>query len=223
VEVTAIDQASPLGQRIRAALQANELGTGDPYTLSYAGLGNSGPSFGIFQADMAANAGARACMRTILVGSGLVQIAAASIVSQLGIACIACPLNHNDEATVLAAMDSDAGRKMIDAMDGVTLGAVLGYVGRAMDAAAAAGKTLDDGAACAVALWANMTGAPTTLGEWLGGQSVAIDGVSLAPPAGPVVTQADLLSYLSHTLFFEQHQRNLAQFQASIATGLASC
>lgn len=217
-----IDPSSPLGIKIRAALRANESGSADPYTLSYAGLGRSGPSFGIFQADMAANLDARSCMRIILVGAGMSAAAASSLVSQLGIACMACPLNHNDEAAVLAAMNDAPGRQMIDAMDDVTLGTALGYVGRAMDAAAVVGWSLDEGASCAVALWANMTGAPTTLDLWLSGEAVVIDGISLAPPAGPIISQTDLEWYLSHTQFFEAHQSNLAHLQASIATGLAA-
>ena len=72
------------------------------------------------------------------------------------------------------------------------------------------------GAACAVALWVNMTGVPDTLDRWLGGEAVTMDGVALQPPSGPVVSQADIEGYLSHTQFFQQHARNLAHFEASV-------
>lgn len=219
--MTDIDPGSLLGRQIAAALRMSELGTANPYALSYAGLGHSGPSFGIFQADMAANVGARACMRSILVNAGMAQINAASIVSQLGIACLACPISTTEETAVVAAMSSDAGRKMIDALDLITLQTVLGYVGRALDAAASANMAIEDGATLAIALWANMTGAPTTLDEWLSGETVAIDGKPLDPPTGATVTQGDVETYLEHTLYFEQHQRNLAHLQASVAAGLA--
>jgi hypothetical protein len=51
---------------IRAAIKANEIGPGDPYSLSYAGKANSGASFGIFQNDTAANPQALAALKSIL-------------------------------------------------------------------------------------------------------------------------------------------------------------
>lgn len=217
-----IDPASPLAAKIRAALRANELGSADPYVLSYAGIGESGPSYGVFQNDVFASTSARTTLWNILMATGTPSPRAAAIVDGLRRACSVCPLGAADGATVAAALASATGRALVDALDGVTLAIVLGYVGRALGAAAAASKTLDDGAACAVALWANMTGAPATLDLWLGGEAVAMGGVDLAPPAGPVVSRADLEGYLAHTQFFEQHARNLAHLQASIATGLAA-
>lgn len=217
-----IDQASPLATKIRAALRANELGAADPYALSYAGLGQSGPSYGVFQNDVMASTAARTTLWHILMTTGTPSPRAAAIVDGLRRTCTVCPLGVADEATVYAAMASAPGRSMIDALDGTTLTIVLGYVSQAMAAASGAGKTLDDGAACAVALWVNMTGAPATLDLWLGGKAVTIDGVELEPPAGPVVSQADIEGYLGHTQFFQQHARNLAHLRASIATGLAA-
>ena len=57
---------------IRAAIKANEIGTESPYRLSYARLGVSGASFGIFQGDTNVNHEARAtcskrCSRTVLM------------------------------------------------------------------------------------------------------------------------------------------------------------
>lgn len=217
-----IDPASPLATKIRAALSANELGPADPYALSYAGIGQSGPSYGVFQNDVYASSAARATLWNILMTTGTPSKPASVLVDALRVPCKVCPLGVADEATVLAALASAPGRALVDALDGVTLAMVLGYVGRALDAATAVGKTLDDGAACAVALWVNMTGAPATLDRWLSGDTVTMDGVDLAPPAGPAVIQADIEGYLDHTKFFEQHARNLAHLQASIATGLAS-
>lgn len=217
-----IDPASPIAAKIRAALRANELGPADPYALSYAGIGESGPSYGVFQNDVYASSAARATLWNILMTTGTPSKPASVLVDALRVPCRVCPLGVADEATVLAALASAPGRALVDALDGVTLAMVLGYVGRALDSAAGAGKTLDDGAACAVALWVNMTGAPATLDRWLGGEAVTIDGVDLAPPAGPVVSQADIEGYLAHTQFFEQHARNLAHLQASIVTGLAA-
>lgn len=211
-----------LAAKIRAALRANELGSADPYALSYAGLGQSGPSYGVFQNDVMASTAARTTLWHILMTTGTPSPRAAAIVDGLRRTCTACPLGVADEETVAVAMASAPGRSMIDALDGTTLAIVLGYVSQAMAAAAGAGKTLDDGAACAISLWVNMTGAPATLNRWLAGEIVTIDGVALAPPGASVVSQADVEGYLSHTQFFQQHARNLAHLRASIATGLSA-
>lgn len=217
-----IDQASPLATKIRAALCANELGAADPYALSYAGVGQSGPSYGVFQNDVFASTAARTTLWNILMTTGTPSKPAAALVDALRVPCKVCPLGVADEATVHSALASAPGRALVDALDGVTLSMVLGYVARATDSAAGRGLTLDDGAACAVALWVNMTGAPATLDRWLGGEAVTINGVDLAPPAGPVVSQADIEGYLDHTKFFEQHARNMAHLRASIAIGLSA-
>lgn len=214
--------SSGLTAKIRVALRANELGSADPYALSYAGIGQSGPSYGVFQNDVYASTAARTTLWNILMTTGTPSKPAAALVDALRVPCKVCPLGVADEATVCAAMASAPGKALVDALDGVTLTMVFGYVARAMDAAASRRLTLDDGAACAVALWVNMTGAPSTLDLWLGGEAVAIDGVELQPPAGSVVSQADIEGYLSHTQFFQQHARNLAHLRASIAAGLAS-
>lgn len=217
-----IDPLSPLAAQIRAALRANELGAANPYALSYAGLGNSGPSYGIFQNDVYASTSARTTLWQVLIQTGTPSKPAAILVDALRVRCSACPLGVEDEHTVLSALASAPGRALVDALDGVTLAIVLGYVARSIDAAASAGRTLTDGASCAVACWANMTGAPDTLDRWLAGEPVTMGGATLPPPQGPVVSQDDIEGYLTHTQFFAQHPRNLAHLQASIAEGLAA-
>ena len=51
---------------IRAAIKQNELGNASPYCLSYARLGQSGASFGIFQGDTNVNPLARSTLTDVL-------------------------------------------------------------------------------------------------------------------------------------------------------------
>lgn len=221
--MAAPDPASPLAAKIAAALRMNEIGTADPYTLSYAGLGNSGPSFGTFQGDVAANPHARSVLSVILITAGVSPGRTATLTAQLARPCKSSPLGAADDTTVLQAIASESGRALVDQMDASILAAVLREVGTSIDAAEAAGLSIEDGAVCAIALWCNMTGAPTTLNRWLGGE--AIDhgpGRTVAPPAGPTVGLPEVLAYLSASDYFTAHPRNLAHLQGSVAIGLAA-
>jgi len=216
------DPASPLAAQIRAALRANELGSADPYAFGYAGLGASGPSIGIFQGDLAVNSQARSTVWQILVGGGMPSAQANQIIGQLAQHCTASPLRPEDDAVVAAALASDEGRAAIDKMDDAILAGVLAHVGSSIDAAAAVGLDLDPGALCAIALWCNMTGAPSTLNRWLVGEPVALAGGTPPAPAVPTASLADVVGYLALTDFFRAHPRNLIHFQQSVAAGLAS-
>jgi hypothetical protein len=209
-------------QKIRVALTFNEIGAADPHVLSYPGLGDSGPSFGRFQADLHANPAARLVMQQILTASGMNDAAAAGLVARLNVACSKCPLTSIEQSLVLSAMASDQGRALIDGLDEKTFDAVSADVTMAMTAAGKVGKTLDDGAACLVALWSNMTGLPTTLDRWIGGETIQAYGGPCPPPAGAIVTQEDVETYLSLTAFFQERPRNLAHLQASVARGLTA-
>ena len=56
---------------IRAALRENEIGNQSPYVLSYAELGNSGGSFGVFQGDACVDPNARAALKQVLVAANV--------------------------------------------------------------------------------------------------------------------------------------------------------
>ena len=51
---------------VKAAIRANELGKASPYALSFAKLGSSGASFGVFQGDMHANPAIRTVLQQVL-------------------------------------------------------------------------------------------------------------------------------------------------------------
>ena len=107
--------ASALLPAIKAAIQANEIGSGDPYALSFAQKGDSGASFGIFQNDTAANQQAAAALSSILATAALPNAQIKSIIGLLSKPCLTNPLADDDESAVSAALHSDAGKKAVDA------------------------------------------------------------------------------------------------------------
>jgi hypothetical protein len=105
---------------------------------------------------------------------------------------------------------------LVDAMDGTLLDIVLSELDSAIAAAASSGKTIEPRALLYIALWVNMTGAPTTLNKWLGGD----EECDVAAPTGPVVTFTDLENYLQGTTYFRLHPRNFVHMQASVTAAL---
>jgi hypothetical protein len=202
---------------IRAALRYNELGGASPYVLSYACLGQSGASFGVFQADTNTNETAREAVRAALWAAGMDQGHCHDIVVALSQRCPnGSPLSRDDAAAVDAALSSPAGRTLVDFMDESTLQIVLGELNTSVAAAATGGMAIDDEAQLYIALWVNMTGAPDTLNRWLSGTNELGD----EPPAGPTVTAADVAGYLRHSVFFRLHPRNFAHMRDSVNQAL---
>jgi hypothetical protein len=206
---------------IRAALAMNEVG-GDPsraYRLSFAGQAGSGASFGIFQADCAANPRALATLGRILQDAKVPELGLDHIIATLHAPCRTNPLSASDAALVDAAFSSAPGRALVDALDQLSFDTVLDDLSLALDAAAEAGNSIEPGAQIAVALWCNMSGVPTLLRRWLGGAAVDEGGVRIAPPSNPV-SLADIERYLTRTNFFSAHPQDWPHFLASIQAGL---
>ncbi len=200
---------------IRAAIRANELGSASPYQLSYARLGQSGASFGIFQGDTHVNATARATLQTILTGSGADAATVERIMAAVSQACPGGnPLNPADTATANGALNSTAGQAAVDAMDDQLLQGVLNGLDSSIHAAA--DLPIEGEALLYMALWINMTGAPSMLNQWLGGLTVS----GVAPPTGPTVGPADICAYLKASKYFTEHPQNFAHMQASVAVGV---
>jgi hypothetical protein len=204
---------------IKAALRANEIGNGDPYKLSFALLGSSGASFGIFQADTAANRNALSTLRSILVAATMPIGQINNILAVLGVPCPTDPLHPEDEAAVNAALASAQGRALVDAMDARTLAVIGADLDLANAAAAKSENSINGEAQLAVCLWCNMSGPPSLLLTWLGGAAVTETGATVAPPGNPV-TLDDMQRYLSRSSFFAAHPRNWAHFAASVAAGV---
>jgi hypothetical protein len=198
---------------IREAIKQNELGNASPYKLSFACLGQSGASFGIFQGDTNVNHTARATLLQILRDAGVDTATVTRILAAVSQPCPnGNPLAEADAALVDDALASAAGKAAVDAMDDTLLQIVLHELDSSIAAAATRQLAIDPAALLYIALWVNMTGAPTTLNGWLaGGQALG-----LAPPPGPMVTPLNLESYLQANSYFRLHPRNFVHLQDSV-------
>lgn len=202
---------------IRAAITANEIGTASPYRLSYARLGASGASFGIFQGDTNVNHGARATLLQALQQSGADAETCNRIIAAVSRPCPdGSPLSSADAALADAALSSDAGRKLVDGMDRELLAVVLGELDTCVAAAGSRTLTIAPDGLLYIALWVNMTGAPDTLNKWLAGTQE----VGLAPPVGPIVTSLNIQNYLQANTYFRIHPRNFVHLQESVKSAL---
>jgi len=202
---------------IRGAIKENELGNISPYRLSYARLGASGASFGIFQGDTNVNHTARATLLSALQAANTDADAVARIMAAVSHPCPnANPLSADDSAAADAALSCVGGRALVDAMDDTLLSVVLGELDGCIAAAATRNQTIDPQALLYIALWVNMTGAPDTLNKWLSGTQE----LGLAPPVGPVVTPQNLQNYLQANVYFRLHPRNFVHMQDSVTAAV---
>lgn len=198
---------------IKEAIKQNELGSASPYCLSYARLGASGASFGVFQGDTNMNHVARDTLRQALVAAGAAADICDRIIAAVSKACPdGNPLSPEDTGTANDALASTAGRALVDAMDQRLLSVVLGELDSAIAAAGVRQQTIDPVALLYITLWVNMTGAPDTLNKWLSGTQE----VGLAPPVGPTVTQQNIENYLQANVYFRLHPRNFVHMQDSV-------
>jgi len=204
---------------VKVAIQQNELGNASPYCLSYACLGASGASFGIFQGDTNVNHVARDTLRQALQTAGVADDACDRIIAAVSRPCPnGNPLSQDDTTLANGALASAAGKAMVDAMDGRLLQVVLGELDTCIAAAATRQQTIDSVALLYIALWVNMTGAPDTLNKWLSGTQE----VGLVPPVGPTVTQQNMENYLQANTYFRLHPRNFVHMQDSVQVAVPS-
>lgn len=205
-----------LVQAIKKAIRVNELGDISPYCLSYAKLGASGASFGIFQGDTNVNHTARDTLRSAIQQSGAAQDVCDRIISAVSKPCPnGSPLSSADAKLADDALASDAGRALVDAMDGKLLETVLNELDTSIAAAAARQQTIAPAALLYIALWVNMTGAPATLNKWLAGAPE----LGLAPPTG-TVNQTTIENYLQASTYFRLHPRNFVHMRDSVEAAI---
>jgi hypothetical protein len=200
---------------IRAAIKANEIGSGDPYALSFAKKGNSGASFGIFQNDTAANSQALDTLQSILQTAALPDAQVERIIGLVGKPCPTDPLTADDETAANAALHLDAGKQAVDALDNKRLTVVCGYLDQAVQSSV---YSIEGEAQLGICMWCNMTGAPTTLLTWLGGSSVDEAGGKVEPPGNPVGF-GDLTRLLKNATYFVDNPDNWQHFADSAAEG----
>jgi hypothetical protein len=201
---------------IKQALKQNEIGNGSPYCMAYARLGGSGGSFGMFQGDVCVNPKAREVLLGILQRAGLPAAIVTRVMAAVSKPCPdGNPLSAADTTVVNDALAAAAGRTAIDTMDAAILDVVLNNLNESIAAAAKRRFTIAAEAQLYIALWVNMTGEPNKLDLWIGG---AAEGVP--PPAGPVITAADVRGYLHATQYFTNHPKNFTHMQQSVAAGV---
>src|SRR4051812_31838861 len=127
--------ATTLTDAIKVAIKQNELGNASPYKLSFAQLGQSGASFGVFQGDTNVSPVAQKALTAILQIEGIDASAISRIMNLL---CRPCPngnpLNPIDRGLVDAALNTAAGRAAVDKMDAGLLETVLRELQSSVDA-----------------------------------------------------------------------------------------
>jgi hypothetical protein len=200
---------------IRAAIKANEIGSGDPYKLSYAGKANSGASFGIFQNDTAANKQALATLKSILQAAKLPGPQVTRIIGLVSIPQLVDPLTPEDSEAANDALSSADGKKAVDALDEKRLKVICGYLD---DAVSASTNPIEGKAQLGICMWCNMTGPPTTMLTWLRGSAVDLLGGRVEPPGNPVSFD-DLTRLLIYTTFFVENPGNWQHFADSAEEG----
>jgi hypothetical protein len=208
--------AQSLIPAIQATIAQNELGGASPYQLSFAKLGKSGASFGFMQADTNVNTHARDTLYNVLIAYGVPQDLAGSIVGVLSQPLPqGNPLIPQDTDTVNAALQSPQGAALVDQLDATLFNGVLAHLDTLEQAAQNAGLAIDPQAHLYMACWINMTGAPTTMAGWVGGQPFA----NVPPPSAPSVTVGDVVTYLQATSYFQAHPRNFDRLTACVDSG----
>ena len=193
---------------LRAALRCNEIGDETPYEISFAAKGNSGASFGFMQGDMAVQPIARDTFRAVMAAAGIAQSRVDVWVTKLSQHVEHNPLSGSDTNQINAALAAHSD--LVDEMDEKILSGVYNSLDKCTAAAADGSCTIQPAALIYMAQWINMTGAPTTMVEWLSGDDPGLEAP--VPPAAPTVDEAKIQKYLGATKYFRQHPKNLKNF-----------
>jgi hypothetical protein len=202
---------------IKEAIKQNEIGDQSPYKLSYARLGVSGASFGVFQGDTNVSDVARQTLRKALAANGVDD---ATINRILGLVSQRLPngnpLSHQDTEVADGALSSLAGKQLVDAMDQSLFLIVIRDVNACIAAAQSQNFLINPVALLYMAVWVNMTGPPTLLTKFLAGSSE----LGVLPPVGPTVTVQDIQTYLHASRYFILHPRNFLHMQESVEAAI---
>src|SRR5437763_16008628 len=101
---------------VKEALKQNEIGNASPYELSYARLGATGASFGVFQGDTNVSHTARATLAAALRADGADEASVTRILGLVGQPCPnGNPLSPADATLADNALSSPEGRRLVDA------------------------------------------------------------------------------------------------------------
>ena len=209
-----VDEA--LKPALRAALRMHEIGNGTPYRLSFAGKGQSGGSFGFMQGDLAAGpAFVKEAFGDALTSANVPAAKIASLLHVLSAAHKSNPLGSADSALIDDALRE--GSALVDAMDERILGEVYADINKCIEAAATGHRDIEARALLYMALWINMTGAPSRILKWLAGEDIG--GGILVP--GPSVDVQAIEGYLQKQKYFVENPARFAHLRKSAAAGAA--
>lgn len=198
---------------IKEAVKQNEIGNQSPYKLSYARLGVSGASFGVFQGDTNVSDTARQTLRKALQADGVSDNTVARIMSLLSQRLPnGNPLSPDDTEVADSALSAETGKALVDAMDNGLFMIVMRDLNACVAAAQSKNFLIEPTALLYMAVWVNMTGPPTVLTKFLEGSSES----GVLPPVGPTVTAQDMQTYLHASRYFILHPRNFLHLQASV-------
>lgn len=203
---------------LRTALRVHEIGNSSPYQLFFAAKAKSGASFGFMQGDLAA--GQPVVTRTFRDVMTAAQMAPADIgtlITRLSVHLIANPLAGPETAKVNGALAR--GSALVDAMDEAILSDVYNGVDACLRQAGQHGRSIAPIAQLYIAMWVNMSGPPSKMLRWIGGEDPGLRHP--IPPAPPVIDKPAIESYLQATDYFVENPRNFLHMQESAATGAA--
>lgn len=218
--VTTLDD--PVQKTISTALRLHEIGNASPYQISFAGKGKSGGSFGFMQGDLAARQPAvGSTFLRVLAAAGVPAEKAESLKSLLSVHTIANPLTPQDTALINRALNSQAGRVLVDAMDQEIFRVVCDDLSKCMAIADENERTISLKALLYIAMWINMSGPPSTLLDWLSGKNVTFDNHVSVPPPEKIVDGVAMERYLQATHYFSANPANFKRLRQCAADALA--
>ena len=201
------------------------------YRLSFAGTGDSGASFGLFQNDVAVNDVAKAEFRTILTqarNDARVALFTSAEVDQIVTLAgakrvTAAHFTRSDLDRVNKALSSADGKRVIDDLDGRTLTKVTNlvntFLGTVNSGSLGTGvfnrANPDPIALAAVVSWTNRSGEPIDIAKYMSGQALFFNGQSRKLLAAP--TRSDTEFYLSNQEYFRLLRPN--EFYGATSAG----
>jgi len=202
---------------IYTALRRHEIGTDTPYRLSFAKRGQSGGSFGAMQGDLAAHQDvARDAFRKCLTQAGFTATDVDRLIGMVGVHCPENPLSREETGQIDAALAK--GHAIVDDMDAAIFQRILADVEHCIAVAHDHGRTLSDEALLAIAMWINMTGAPTKLLLWLQGQDPQL--VRPIGPAPALIDWATMQNYLHACKYYVENPGNFAHLVECVGVGM---
>jgi len=204
---------------LRRALRLHEIGDKSPYQMLFAAKGKSGGSFGFMQGDLAAGqVNVKQTFQAILGAAGISELKAKSLEAALSVHVVKNPLSPSDTKLINKALDAPAGRALVDSMDEQILGGVYRGLDQCIAAATSSDRTIEPKAIIYMAMWINMSGAPSKMLIWLRGKSISMAVTLPKPPL--IVDGAAMETYLRATSYYSENPGNLPHAMLCAAAGM---